>query len=58
VNLDDYAVLGFRAYHDKKYRDAVEYFSKALEMKVEDTKILYYNALSLNKIQRYEEAVK
>lgn len=58
VNFDDYVVLGFRAYDNKKYREAVEYFSKALEMKVGDTKILYYKALSLYKIQMYEEAVK
>ena len=58
VNLDDYVVLGFRAYDNKKYREAVEYFSKALSLKSGDTKILYYKALSLYKIQMYEEAIK
>lgn len=57
MNIDNYAVLEFRAYHDKKYMDAVKYFSKVLELKPADTKILYYKALSLYKIKMYEEAV-
>lgn len=58
MNFDDYAVLGFRAYDDKKYRDAVNYFDKALSLKPDDKKILYYQGMSLYKIQEYEKAVK
>ena len=58
MNFDDYAMLGFRAYDDRKYRDAVKYFDKALELKPDNKKVLYYQGMSSYKIQEYEKAVE
>ncbi|MEW6070679.1 MAG: tetratricopeptide repeat protein [Candidatus Thermoplasmatota archaeon] len=56
MKFEDYEVLGKRAYNEKNYRDAVDYFTKALELKI-DKNLLYLNGVAHYKLQNYEEAI-
>ena len=52
---EEYAVLGLKYFDERKYREAIEYFIKALEIK-EDKKIWYYRGVALYKLQEYDDA--
>ncbi len=57
MKFEDYEIFGKKAYNEKKYSEAISYFTKALELKT-DKNLLYWVGTALYKLQNYDEAIK
>ncbi|MDI6708252.1 MAG: tetratricopeptide repeat protein [Candidatus Thermoplasmatota archaeon] len=57
MKAEDYEILGKRAYNEKNYKDAANYFTKALELRM-DKNLLYEIGLTFYKLQNYDDAIK
>ena len=55
---EEYYEEGINYHEEGKYKEAVEYFDKAIEL--DNTQLKYYNArgISKNSLEEYEEAIK
>lgn len=56
MQFEDYEVLGRKAYAEKRYEDAVRYFTKALAIR-QDKALLYLDGMARYRLQNYDEAI-
>lgn len=57
MKFEDYEILGKRAYNEKNYREALRYFMKALELRI-DKNLFYLSGVAHYKLQNYDDAIE